>query len=212
MIDDVLAAIATSPWALPALFGLVLSDSLLVVVPGETAVTAFAALSVVLGQPSLIGVVAVAAFAAFTGDVLCYMIGRKVGLDRWAWMRGPRVSSALRWARRRLDRGTASVLFTARFIPFARLAVNLTAGASRFPAPRYLLFVSLAALVWAIYQAFIGAAVAQLLPRAPLIAVLVSIVVALLAGAALDLVLSRRWRANGNAAADPNTESEAPDA
>ncbi len=37
-----------------------------------------------------------------------------------------------------LVRRTAPALFTARFVPFARLAVNLTAGASRVPAARYL--------------------------------------------------------------------------
>ncbi|WP_438353324.1 dienelactone hydrolase family protein [Microbacterium sp. CJ88] len=195
MIDDALAALAGSPGALPLLFALVLGDAFLVVLPGEAAVTAYAAISVSQGVPPLVAVIGVAAAAAMTGDFICYTVGRLVGLDRWAWMRRPRVARAFGWARERLERSTASVLFSARFIPFARLAVNLTAGAGRMPFGRYGLFAGGAAVLWAIYQAFIGAAVAQLIPGAPLLAVVISIVVALSVGALLDVVLTRRFGA-----------------
>jgi DNA/RNA endonuclease G (NUC1)/membrane protein DedA with SNARE-associated domain len=195
MIDDALASLAGSPAALPLLFALVLGDAFLVVLPGEAAVTAYAAISVSQGVPPLFLVIAVAAAAAVSGDFICYGVGRRVGLQRWAWMRRPRIAGAFEWARLRLERSTASVLFSARFIPFARLAVNLTAGAGRMRFPRYALFAGGAALVWALYQAFIGAVVAQLIPGAPLLAVIVSIVVALAVGALLDVVLTRRWGA-----------------
>lgn len=194
MIEDALAGLAASAAALPVLFLLVLGDAFLVVIPGETAVTAYAALSVSHGQPPLVAVIAVASAAALSGDVICYLIGRRVGLERWVWMRRPRVVAAFGWARDRLDRSTAAVLFSARFIPFGRLAVNLTAGAGRVAAPRYILFAAGAALVWALYQAFIGALVARLLPGSSVLAVVVSIVVALMAGLVLDALLARRWR------------------
>ena len=192
MVDDVLVNIGASPWALPMLFALVALDAFLVVVPGETAVTAFAALGVASGSPPLAAVVAVAAAAAFLGDALCYFIGRRVGLERWRWMRGPRAQAAFAWARRRLDRSTAAIVFTARFIPFARLAVNLTAGASRVPAPRYLAIAAAAATGWAAYQSFVGAIVAWIIPGSTVVAVLVSIAVALALGVALDALLARR--------------------
>ncbi|WP_404430964.1 VTT domain-containing protein [Microbacterium lacus] len=192
MINDLLADIATSPWALPLLFGLVLGDAFLVVIPGETAVTAFAALSVLHGEPPLAAVVTVAAFAAFTGDAVCYFVGRTIDIDRWRWARSTRVQAARRWARRRLHRSTAAIVFTARFIPFARIVVNLTAGAERMRAPRYLALCALAAGAWALYQSFIGAAVARMLPDAPVAAVLISVGVALLFGLVLDLVLAKR--------------------
>lgn len=194
MIDELLAAIAGSPWALLAMFGLVLGDAFLVVIPGETAVTALAALSVATGSPALVVIIAVAGLAAFLGDTICYLVGRRVGLERWAWMRRPRVASAFAWARARLTRSTAAIVFTARFIPFARLAVNLTAGAGCVSAPRYLPLAAAAALGWACYQALIGALVARLLPDAPVLAIVASIAVALLLGAALDAVLAARWR------------------
>ena len=192
MIDDLLAELASSPWALPVLFALVFGDAFLVVIPGEAAVTAFAALSVVHGEPPLAGVVAVAAVAAFAGDATCYAIGRFIGLDRWRWTRRPRVLALRAWAKRRLTRSTAAIVFTARFIPFARIAVNLTAGAERIRAPRYLGLCALAAAAWAAYQSSIGAAIARILPDSPVAAVLISVGVALLVGWALDLVLARR--------------------
>lgn len=194
VVEDLLTDLAGSVWALPVLFALVLGDAFLVVIPGEAAVTAFGALAVTQGSPPLAAVIAVAAAAAALGDVACYLVGRLVGLDRWRWMRAPRVRGALSWARRRLDERTAVVLFTARFIPFARLAVNLAAGASRIGAPRYLLIASAAACGWALYQALIGAVIAAILPGGPVVAVVVSVVAAIVAGAAIDALLARRTR------------------
>lgn len=191
MIDDLLVALASGPWALPLMFVLVVGDAFLVVVPGEAAVTAFGALAASTGTPPLLAVIAVAAAGALIGDLSCYAIGRWVGLDRWRWMRRPRVQAAFAWARARLDRRMAVVLFTARFIPFARLAVNLTAGASRLSLPRYTAVAGVAALGWAAYQALIGAAVGALVPGGPVVAVIVSVVVAIVLGLAVDALLTR---------------------
>ncbi|MDZ8171293.1 DedA family protein [Microbacterium xanthum] len=195
MLDDVLVQIAGSPWALPLLFLLVAADAFLVVVPGEAAVTALGALAVSGGRPPIVGVIAVAAAAAFAGDAAIYALGRFAGVDRWRWMRTARVRAALDWANRRLERSMASIVFTARFIPFARLAVDLTAGATRVPAARFLTVAGIAATGWAAYQTFIGAAVAFLVPGGPVVAVVVSVALALALGAAVDLVLGARRRA-----------------
>jgi membrane protein DedA with SNARE-associated domain len=109
-------------------------------------------------------------------------------------MRGPRVRSALAWAQARLQRRAALVLFTARFVPFARLAVNLTAGATGVGAPRYLAIAALAAFAWALYQALIGAAVAALVPGGPVVAVVVAVVLAVGIGFGIDAVLARRLK------------------
>lgn len=191
-IDAWLGLIAASPWALPTMAALVFVDAFLVVVPGEAAVTAFGALAVANGTPPLFAVILVAGAAAFCGDLCCYLVGRAVGDERCAWMRGPRVRAALEWARARLERNAAVVLFTARFVPFARLAVNLAAGAARVNPPRYLAVAAVAAMAWAAYQAVIGAVVAALVPGGPVVAVIVSIVVAVGIGVGIDLVLARR--------------------
>lgn len=181
----------STPWALAVMSLLVLGDAFFVVIPGEIAVTALGAISASSGTPPLWAVIGCAGIAAAAGDAACYLIGRTVGTERWRWMRTARVQQALAWARRRLDTGTATVLFTARFVPFARLAINLVAGASRIHPPRYLALVFLAALGWAAYQASVGAIVATLIPGGPVVAVLVSIAVAVGLGAAIDLSTRR---------------------
>lgn len=192
MIEALLAQLASSPWALSILFVLVLGDAFLVLIPGEAAVVAMGALASATGVPPLGAVIAVAAAAAFLGDVACYLIGRLTGLDRWRWMRGPRMQAAFGWARARLDQRIGAVLFTARFVPFARLAVNLTAGASRLALGRYLAVAAGAALAWAAYQSLAGAVISMIVPGGTLVSVLTSIVVALALGFAVDAVLSRR--------------------
>lgn len=187
------ADLLTGPWALVMMSLLVLGDSFLVVVPGEIAVTALGAIASTLGSPPLWAVITCAGVAASVGDAACYLVGRTVGTERWRWMRAPRVRQALEWARRRLDGGTATVLFTARFVPFARLAINLVAGASRIAPARYLCLVTAAAFGWAAYQASVGAVVAALVPGGPVVAIMVSVAVALGIGAMIDAV-SRRVR------------------
>jgi len=189
VITDVLLDAVNGPWALIAMMLLVLGDAFFVIVPGEIAVTALGAMSISTGSPPLC-----AATAAACGDMLCYSIGRWAGVERWRWMRARRIQRAREWARARLDSGTAVVLFTARFIPFARLAVNIVAGATRIPITRYAALVVLAAAGWAAYQAAVGALVAALLPDAPIVAIVVSIVVAVAIGALIDLMIRRRTR------------------
>lgn len=184
----------SGPWALVFMSVLVLGDSFFVIIPGEIAVTALGAISSDSGSPPLWAVIACATGAAAVGDALCYLVGRTVGTERWRWMRAPRVRRALTWAHGRLDSGTATVLFTARFVPFARLAINLVAGASKIPPVRYLCIAALAALGWAAYQAGVGAIVGALIPGGPVVAVIVSIAVAVALGAVVDLITRRLRR------------------
>lgn len=191
---DVLLDSLTGPWSLVLMSVLVLGDAFLVVIPGEIAVTALGAIAASAGSPPLWAVIACAALAATAGDVVCFLIGRLAGTERWRWMRAPKVQQAISWARGRLDAGLATVLFTARFVPFARLAVNLAAGASGIRPIRYLALVSCAAAGWAVYQASVGAVIATLLPGGPLVAVPVSIVVAVGIGLAIDAITRRVGR------------------
>ena len=192
---DILLDAVHGPWALIAMMLLVFADAFFVIVPGEIAVTALGALSIASGAPPLGAIIAAAAVAAACGDLLCYAVGRWVGIERWRWMRSARVRRALRWAQDRLRSGTAVALFTARFIPFARLAVNLVAGATRIPLPRYTGLVVVAATGWASYQAAVGALLAAILPGGPVVSILVSIVAAIGIGALIVLVVRRRDRA-----------------
>lgn len=206
MIPDALLDAVDGPWALAAMVLLVFGDAFFVVIPGEIAVTALGALSMSTGSPPLWAVIACAAVAAACGDITCYCIGKWVGLERWRWMRSPLIRRAQRWAHARLQTNTAIVLFTARFVPFARLAVNLVAGATRVSFPRYVSLVAVAATGWATYQSAIGALFAAILPGAPLVAILVSVSVALVLGALVDFVVRRRTGRNQGVPSSPEPD------
>lgn len=188
---------ASAPWLLPVLFLLVVGDAFLVVLPSETAVVALAALAAASGEPSLLLVVPVAAAGAVVGDLLCFLIGRKVGVDQWAWQRRGRVAAAIDGVRDAVRTRPAVLIFTARYIPFARIAVNLSAGAVGLPVPRFLPLSALAGLAWALYNVGVGAAFGTLFGDQPVLAILVSIVVAAGVGIVVDTVTRRVAEARG---------------
>jgi len=208
MLPDPLLSLLTGPWGLAAMALLVVGDAFVVVIPGEIAVTALGALAVSHGSPPLWAVIAVAAGAAWAGDALCFTVGRTVGLQRWRWMRTAKVRAALAVARRRLDRSAATVLFTARFVPFARLAVNLTAGASRLHPVRYLLLAGLAATGWAAYQAAVGALIAAVVPGGPVVAIVISVLAAIAIGVLIDLLVTRVQRSRLSAMSEDKAVSQ----
>lgn len=134
----------------------------------------------------------VAAIGAVVGDGLCYLIGRRVGLERWRWQRRGRIAAALGAARASVHRRTAVLVFTARYVPFARIAVNLAAGAGRVPPRRYLPLSAAAGVAWAGYNVAVGAIVGTAVGDAPLLAVAISIPLAMALGLLVDRLLARR--------------------
>jgi membrane protein DedA with SNARE-associated domain len=71
-------------------------------------------------------------------------------------MRRPRVVRTLDWARRGLDRRSVFLILTARYVPVGRIAVNMTAGATRFPLRRFIPLAVLAGACWSAYSIGIG--------------------------------------------------------
>ena len=179
---------AGSPWVYPIVFLLTISDAFLVIAPSEIVVVALGSLATSTGQPQLGILLPVVALAAVIGDTLTYAVGRRIGITRFAWMRSPRVLPVLGWAARALDRRAASVLLTARFIPFGRIAVNLTAGATNFPYRRFLGLTAIAGVCWAIYNTVVGALFGRLLGDNPVLAVATSVVVAIAIGLLIDAI------------------------
>ena len=185
---------AGSPWVLPVVALLTILDALLVIVPSETVVVALATLSISSGEPNLVLLIVVAAIAAVVGDSLTFALGRKLGSPMLARIRSPRVQSVFAWARAALDRRAALVIFIARYIPYGRVAVNLVAGATGFPYRRYLPLSALACLAWALYNVALGATFGAWLGDNPVLAVIVSVVVAVAIGLLIDAIRVRRER------------------
>ncbi|GAA3665412.1 DedA family protein [Microbacterium marinilacus] len=190
-MDEVISGLAANPWALVVLAGIVFADAFLVVVPGEVAVTALGTVAVTQGLPPLWAVILIGGLAAFAGDVCCYAVGRLLHPRTWRVMRHARLQRALDWGASRLRTHAATAVFTARFIPFGRLAVNLSAGAASVPAGRYLPIAAVAAVAWAAFQAMVGAAIGSVVPGGTVVAVLVSIAAALVVGWTVDFVIGR---------------------
>jgi len=190
-----------SAWLFPALFSLVVADAFVVILPSETAVVALATLSEATGSPSLPALIAVAMIGAIVGDSLCYFIGRRVGFERWAWQRSGKRGAALARARETILARPAVLIFTARYIPFARIAVNFSAGATPLPYGRYFPLSCAAGLGWAAYNSVIGVFFGHLLKQYPLLAIVVSVAVAITLGIVVDLIARQisRWQAQRRA-------------
>lgn len=189
-----LTAAAGTPWLYLGVFALVVADAFTVILPSETVVVALASLALSTGQPSLWLLIPVATLGAIVGDNLCYAIGRRIGTTRFRWMRRPRVAAAIDYARRSLERRPAALILTARYIPFARIAANLTAGATGFSYRRYLPLTIVAGAGWAIYNCVIGALFGAWLAEFPIIAIVISVAVAIALGVTIDAVTAR-WAA-----------------
>jgi membrane-associated protein len=197
-IEAWIAALVDSPWLYPAVFALVVGDAFFVVLPSETVVVALGALAGATGSPPLGVLIPVAALGAIVGDSLCYLIGRRIGADRWGWQRRGRVGSALVRARRTVLTRPAVLIFTARYIPFARIAVNLSAGAAGLPYLRYLPLSAAAGVGWALYNTGIGLLFGTALRDQPVLAVVLSVLVAIALGVTIDLIVHRAARSRSS--------------
>lgn len=199
--------LASGPWLYAGVFLLVVADAFTVVLPGEIVVVALAALAISTGVPALWALILVAWAAAITGDNLTYLVGRRIGTQRWAWIRRPRPQAAVRYARTALERRPASLIFTARYIPYARIAANLTAGATQFDYRRFLPLTIAAGLTWALYNTVIGALFGAWLAANPVLAVVLSVACAILLGVTIDAVVAwvgrRRERAGTSGVESP---------
>ena len=183
--------VANSPWVYLVTSLLIIADAFLVVVPSETVVVALGALGLSNGTPSLWMLVPVAAASATLGDTLCFLIGRRVGTG---WIRHARLARAVEFARATLSRRAASVILTARYVPFARIAVNLSAGATGFSYRRFLPLSLVAGVGWALFNVFVGASFGALFPEQPLLGVVLAVVVAIGLGVLIDSVVARTTR------------------
>jgi membrane-associated protein len=148
--------IAATPWFYLVIYAIALLDSVIPIVPSETAVI-IGGVSAGLDPPEkrLSLVILCGALGAFTGDNIAYYIGRRAGpaIERRA---GPKTQKRLLWAHHQLARRGGLLLITARFIPGGRTAVTVTSGITRQPWPRFVGFIAIAGLFWASYAAMLG--------------------------------------------------------
>ncbi|WP_186377130.1 DedA family protein [Curtobacterium pusillum] len=200
-ITPLVLGLAASPLVFVVLFALCLVDGFFPPVPSESALVAIAAVAATSGQPVLGGVLGAAALGAIAGDSVAYWIGRRLGLARLARSRRPRIAAAFGFAERQMRRRSASLILIGRYVPVGRVAVNMTAGATRLPYRRFLAISSIAGLAWSTTSVGIALAASSVLHE-PLVAAAVSMVVAAGLGIVVDRVLGRVTRRRDARTAD----------
>lgn len=178
-------------WVLPVLFAFCFIDGFFPVVPSESLIVALASVAVTSGTPNIVLLVVVGAAGAFCGDQVAYRMGRAVGTERWKWMRAPKARKAFNFAHHELMRRGALLLFTARYIPVGRVAVNFTAGATHFPLKRFAFLDAFGCLTWATYSSAVGAIAGHWMESNKLLGIVISIVVAIILGYLLDRIINR---------------------
>ncbi|SUE13485.1 hypothetical membrane protein [Rhodococcus gordoniae] len=191
VINEFIIGQAAALWVYPLVFAVCILDGFFPPVPSETVLVTLASLSGSTGLPHLWIVVVLAALGAIIGDNIAYTIGRKVGTDRFRWMRRPKARAAFAWARHGLDKRGAAVILTARYIPIGRIAVNMTAGATRYPRQKFVPLTILGGTTWALYSALVGRLVGGWFESQPLLGAAVSICVAVVLGVGIDHLVQR---------------------
>ena len=145
-----------SPWVYVALCAFAAIDAFFPIVPSESLVIT-AGVFAASGEPDLLGVIVASGLGAFVGDHVSYFIGRFAGEKAMrrakpgsrraaAWQRGHKLLT---------DRG-GTILIVCRYIPGARTAITLTAGAVAYRLRSFSFFDGIAAFSWAAYSATVG--------------------------------------------------------
>lgn len=144
-------------WSYPLVFSVAMVDAFFPLVPSETVVIIGGNLAA-SGDLNLALVILVAAAGAIVGDNISYAIGMLVGertIKRW--FSGEKSHQRLEWAERTLDERGAYIILVARFIPGGRVAVTFSSGyIPTFPWRRFIVYDSIAGLLWATYAALLG--------------------------------------------------------
>jgi membrane protein DedA with SNARE-associated domain len=196
-INSVLLDAAGQPWVPLALLLFCAVDGIFPPVPSESLVVGLAAIGMSSGSPSVWLVLAVAATGAVLGDTTAFLVGRRVGTERFAWMRTPKATRAIERAGETLDRRSASFIITGRFVPVGRVAVNLTAGASGMPIRRFLPLSLAAGVAWATFSVVVGLLAGSWVRDNPLLGMALAISLALVLGTLLDHLVQRLTRTRG---------------
>jgi len=193
-VDAWLLSLAESPLVYPGMFVLAVLDGFIPPVPSEVAAVGLAALAAASGTPHLGLVLLVAASGAYLGDLIAYAIGSRIDVHRVPFLRRGRGRRALAWAERSLAGGGTGFILAARFLPVARVAVNMAAGALGYPRRRFLGVAAIGSVAWAGYSAIIGIGAGAWLQDRPLSSVVLGVAVGVLIGVLLDAAFRRRQR------------------
>jgi membrane-associated protein len=147
----------SSPLSYLAAFWLPALDAVVPIVPSETVLIALGVATVGSADPRIAILLALAAFGAFAGDNLAYLIGRRFGpVAERKLFAGERGIRRREWAQRTLGRFGAGLIIVCRFIPGGRTAVTVTCGVVGYRRKTFVLATAFAAVIWVTYAYSLG--------------------------------------------------------
>ncbi|WP_240629843.1 DedA family protein [Specibacter cremeus] len=194
-MNELITHSAAQWWVVPVVALFCLIDGFFLFLPSETAIVALASIAAKFGHPNIWLLMLGAAVGAMIGDNIAYFLGSKLGTTRFKWMRRPRGAKAFAWAGKELDKRGAILIFTARYIPVGRIAVNFTAGATGFSWRRFVALDAIAVVTWVLYSVAIGTFAAHWVHQNPLLGVGIAIVFAIGIGFIVDHAMKLVHRA-----------------
>ncbi|MEE1619903.1 DedA family protein [Zafaria sp. Z1313] len=189
VINEAIIQASSAWWILPVVYLFCLIDGFFPVLPSETLIVGLASVAVGTGTPNLLLLGLVGALGAMTGDQIAYRLGRGVGTTRFRWMRTRRARKVFAFAQHELMKRGALLIFTARYIPIGRVAVNFTAGATRYSLTRFTILDVFGCLVWGAYSVAIGAVAGNWIEHNKLLGIGLSVVIAVVLGYVLDRIV-----------------------
>jgi membrane-associated protein len=174
-------------------------DAILPVLPSETAVIALGVATAGSQDPRIGVLVMLAAFGAFLGDNVNYLLGRRFGpAVQRRFFSSQRGQARLAWAEKALDRFGARIIIGCRFIPGGRTVVTLTCGLVRYQRRSYVVATAVAAIIWASYAFFIGRLGGQAFESRPWIGLLLAFGAAVAISVVIEVLRrTRPWRVLG---------------
>jgi membrane-associated protein len=193
LLNGLVDLLTGSNWTYAILFGIVLGDAVLPLLPSETAAIV-GGIQAARGQLSLSLVLTVAAVGAFSGDTTSYAGGRWLGRPiQQRLFSGEKASRRLQWAGEFLLERGSYVLVIARFVPGGRTATTFTAGLVRLSWPRrFAPYIAVAAVLWSTYAVLLGYLGGRTFRDKPVYALLLAFGIAVLVAVVVEV--GRRLR------------------
>lgn len=191
-LNSGILTLVESVWLYPSVFAVALFDAIIPVFPSESVVigSASAGQSAIPSWLFLFLLFMAAAAGAWCGDQTAYFIGTRVDVRTIKFFRRPKVLAALDWAEHSLEHRGALYIIAARFVPMGRVAVNLTAGALRYPHRRFMAVDAVATSIWAAWGILIGTVAKSVLGGNVLLSIAVGVTGGLLLGMAVEKVMA----------------------
>jgi membrane-associated protein len=155
-VTDRLDELSSHWWFVAVILVIAYLDSIVPVVPSETAVI-LGGVAAGQGNQQIALVIGAGAVGAFLGDLTAYSVGARMrGFVARRAARRESYQQRLDWATRAIRRRGGSLLITARFIPGGRTALTISSGVTHQPLRWFAGWIAIAVVLWASYAGLLG--------------------------------------------------------